>query len=177
VTAPNRSSQVLRLRPLRLEDEAAFRVAHAAMRPDGFTFGLGYDDGMEWHAYLGGLELIRTSTAVTNELVPAVFLGAFVDGRLVGRSSIRFALNDHLAREGGHIGYGVLPAERRRGYATSILEQSIVLARAGGVDRILVTCDDTNVGSMAVIERCGGEYEGTVASSVGGPPKRRYWIA
>ena len=177
MTAPNRAAQVVRLRPLRVEDEAAFHAAHAAMHPDGFTFGLGYEDGMEWHAYVGGLELIRTSTAVTDDLVPAVFLGAFVDGRLVGRSSIRFALNDYLAREGGHIGYGVLPAERRRGYATSILEQSIVIARATGVDRILVTRDDTNVGSMAVIERCGGEYESTVASSVGGPPKRRYWIA
>jgi predicted acetyltransferase len=41
---------------------------------------------------------------------------------------------------------------------------------------VLVTCDDGNVGSAAVIQRCGGRFESLVESTVGGPPKRRYWI-
>ena len=63
------------------------------------------------------------------------------------------------AHEGGHIGYAVRPAHRRRGYATEILRQSLIVARAVGVDGVLVTCDDDNVGSAAVIERCGGVLE------------------
>jgi predicted acetyltransferase len=108
-------------------------------------------------------------------LVPAAFRIAEVDGELVGRTSIRFALNDYLAAFGGHIGYVVLPAHRRRGYATEILRQSLVIAGENGVDRVLLTTDDTNVGSATVIERCGGVLEAVVPDE-DGHPMRRYWI-
>ena len=107
--------------------------------------------------------------------VPSTFLVADVGGQIVGRSSIRHELNEFLAREGGHIGYGVLADHRRRGYATEILRMSLVIARSLGVDRVLVTCDDDNVGSVTVIERCGGVFDSLVECD-DGPPKRRYWI-
>ena len=85
-------------------------------------------------------------------------------------------LNAFLAREGGHIGFGVSPAFRRRGYATAILEQSLVVARALGITDVLATCDDNNVGSATVIERCGGVLDSTAVPDRGGIPIRRYWI-
>ncbi len=108
----------------------------------------------------------------------ADFLVAEVDGRIVGRSSIRHRLNDLLAHEGGHIGYCVLPDHRRRGFATDILRQSLSIARAAGVDRVLVACDDDNEASRVIIERCGGVLEDVVQSRDDVPvPVRRYWIA
>ena len=79
---------------------------------------------------------------------------------------------------GGHIGYGVRPAWRRRGYATEILRQSLVILRSYGVEHVLVTCDDANLGSAAVIEACGGVLERIVPGeeSDDGVPFRRYWI-
>ena len=60
------------------------------------------------------------------------------------------------------------------GYATEILRQSLIVARAGGVGRALVTCDDDNVGSATVIEANGGVLEDVI--DVDGVPLRRYWI-
>src|SRR5262249_4927669 len=104
------------------------------------------------------------------------FLVADVDGVIVGPVSIRYELDDFLAREGGHVGYRVLPQHRRRGYATEMLRQAVARLHADGVDAILVTCDDDNVASAAVIERCGGVHESTVDGR-DGVPIRRYWIS
>jgi len=176
VTGSTQAGPTLRLRPLRLDDETAFRAACQVMAAEGFTFGLALQPGMAWDAYLKILEDQRAGTGLPPGWVPATFLVADVAGEIVGRSSIRHALNDVLAREGGHVGYGVLPGHRRRGYATAILRQSLVVARASGVDRVLVTCDDDNVGSIAVIEACGGRLDSTVQAAAGGSPVRRYWI-
>jgi predicted acetyltransferase len=166
----------LRLRPPRAGDEAEFRAGHAAMAADGFTFGLLLKPGLDWDAYLALLERHRAGQDLPERYVPSTFLVADVAGELVGRVSIRHRLNDLLLREGGHIGYGVLPGHRRRGYATQILAQSLIIARSLGIDPVLVTCDDDNAGSAAVIEACGGRLENVVGAGPGQVPKRRYWI-
>jgi predicted acetyltransferase len=71
--------------------------------------------------------------------VPATFLVAEAEGQIVGRVSIRHELNACLAEVGGHIGYGVRPGFRRRGYATAIMRQSLAVASSIGLERVLVT--------------------------------------
>lgn len=167
-------SHSLRLRPLRRQDEAAFAAAHAAMTGP-ILFGLGYQPGMPWDEYLTAQEDHRHGRNLPERHVPGTFLIAEAAGQIVGRASVRFELNDFLATEGGHIGYGVLPEYRRRGYATEILRQSLVIARAAGVDRVLVICDEDNAGSRAVIEAVGGVLD-SLGRSREGVPIRRYWI-
>jgi predicted acetyltransferase len=146
------------------------------MTAEGFNFGLGLAPEMPWCTYLKSLEGHRVGEGLPPGFVPATFLVADVAGHIVGRASIRHFLNDHLTRVGGHIGYGVLAQHRRRGYATEILRQSLVIARSVGVGRVLVTCDDDNVGSAAVIEAIGGRLENVLETAPGKAPKRRYWI-
>lgn len=168
-------TSAVRLRPLRADDEAAFRSAHEEMLPEGFYFGIRFDQEAPWSNYLTMLDDHQCGVNLPENFVPSTFLVADVAGEIVGRTSIRHALNDFLAREAGHIGYGVLPARRRRGYATEILRQSLIIARAIGIDRVLVTCDDDNAGSATVIESCGGRMD-SVVRGTDGTPKRRYWI-
>jgi predicted acetyltransferase len=47
-------------------------------------------------------------------------------------------------------------------------------ARALGLDRVLVTCDDENLASARTIERCGGVLEEVRDTELG--HTRRYWI-
>jgi predicted acetyltransferase len=166
----------LRLRPLRMDDERQFLIAHREMtQADGFSFALGYEPGMTWAGYLRALEFNHAGVNLPRGYVPSTLLAAVVGDNVVGRSSIRHRLNKSLLQQGGHIGYGVLPGHRRRGYATEILRQSLIVARSLGVDRVLVTCNDSNVASATVIERCGGKVD-SVITGEDGRAVRRYWI-
>jgi predicted acetyltransferase len=121
------------------------------------------------------LEQLRRGLRVPPDRVPATFLVAVVNSGLVGRISIRHELNAFLMDFGGHIGYGVRPVHRRRGYATEMLHQALVIARAEGVDRILVTCDDDNTASTVIIERTDGVLD-DIRRAPDGAQKRRYWL-
>lgn len=173
--AENAAMAELILRPLRPDDEPEAVRAHKELAADGFEFLLGWTPDRPWADLLAAYEAERRGLDLPAGRVPGTFLVAEVDGELVGRVSVRHALTDWLERYGGHIGYGVRPAHRRRGHATRILRQALGIARDAGVARVLVTCDDDNLASAAIIERCGGILADVLAVP-DGPAKRRYWI-
>jgi predicted acetyltransferase len=136
-----------------------------------------YAEGMPFHRYLEVLaEQARGVGLPSPQHVPSTFLFAFDGPRIAGRASIRHRLNAFLEREGGHMGHVVVPEFRRRGYAVEILRQAIAIAREkSGARRLLVTCDDDNVGSIRTTERNGGALESVVARD-DGTRVRRSWI-
>ena len=165
------------LRLLRPAEEPEFLRAHRATSPSVPNFLHHYQEGMPFQRYLEILAEQARGEHLAADHVPATFLFAFDGTTVVGRVSIRHSLNPYLERFGGHIGYVVVPEYRRQGYATEILRQAIQLARQQlGLNRVLVTCDDDNVGSIRTIEKNGGVFESTAAGQDGVAPKRRYWI-
>jgi predicted acetyltransferase len=95
----------------------------------------------------------------------------WVDGdEFVGRLAIRHSLTPALRKMGGHIGYDVRPSRRREGHASRMLAAALPIAASLGLDRVLLTCDEDNLGSQKVIENNGGVLEAKEDN------KRRYWI-
>lgn len=85
-------------------------------------------------------------------------------------------MNEFLSQIGGHIGYGVRPGQRQRGYATEMLRQALPICVGIGIGQALVTCDTDNIGSIKVIERCGGVFESVTRLPELKVQKRRYWL-
>jgi predicted acetyltransferase len=167
----------LHLRPLDDEDEVQATAAHVSMQPEDFSFLLWRDQVEGWHDYVHLLREQRRGLSLSVGMVPAALLVADVDEEIVGRVSVRFQLNRFLSDFGGHIGYAVLPEFRRRGYATEILRQALIIARSEGLTSILITCDEDNVASRRVIELNGGVFESLGPSYDGTHQLRRYWIS
>ncbi|MGB9280979.1 MAG: GNAT family N-acetyltransferase [Pseudonocardiaceae bacterium] len=138
----------IRLRPLQTDDEQAVRAAHLQMSREDFQFALGLTPDTAWSSYLHRMAREQVGVSLPPDRVPATFLLAEVAGEIVGRVSVRHRLDDWLLAHGGHIGYGVLPPFRRRGFATEILRQGLIIARAFGVGRVLVVYDNDNAGSI-----------------------------
>lgn len=110
-------------------------------------------------------------------IVPYTQLWLVRDGRQVlAVSSLRHHLTPALERFGGHIGYVVRPSERRKGYGTRLLALTLEKCRERGLERVLVTCDDDNVGSARIIEKNGGVRDTMGTNPNNGKPLRRYWI-
>jgi len=164
------------LRPVRSEDEDLVRAAQRSLAVDEFDFAVGWQPEMDWATYVDLLDEFRRARQLPEPWVPATFLLAEVDGEVVGRASIRHELNAYLLALGGHIGYAVLPDYRRRGYASEILRQSLVIARSFDVVRVLVTCDEDNTASARIILRHGGTLEDVVDDPDSNKRKQRYWI-
>jgi predicted acetyltransferase len=95
-------------------------------------------------------------------------------GTYLGTITLRHELTEFLLRAGGHIGYGVRPSARGRGVATWALRAVLPHASALGLERVLVTCDDTNLASAQVIMKAGGILQDVRLTELG--LTRRYWI-
>ena len=80
------------------------------------------------------------------------------DNRIVGSVNIRFQLNRMLdERFGGHIGYGIRPTERRKGYATEALKLALDVCRKHGLKSVKLGCLTNNIGSRKTILNNGGK--------------------
>lgn len=95
---------------------------------------------------------------------------------IVGCLHVRHYLNESLLIRGGHIGYGVSPLHRGKGYATLMTKFALEFLKTRGEKNVLLTCDDTNKASAAVIEKCGGVLENIVFDDNRQVYARRYWI-
>jgi predicted acetyltransferase len=167
----------MRLRTLAPGDEGAFLRALERTAQTDPNFVRYHRAGLPFAEYLRILQDVEAGRGLPPDHVASTTLFGFVEGEIVGRLMFRHLLNDVLLRVGGHIGYVVVPEFRRRGYSVVMLRQGLDVARAKGLTRVLLTCDEENLASRRTIEICGGQYEDSYSGPEAPATKRRYWIA
>ena len=129
-------------------------------------------DYSDFDYYCNNLEVRDTSEG----LVPDSTFFCLDEERniVVGAVNIRHYLNEALLLNGGHIGDGVRPSERRKGIATKMISLALKECRKLGINKVLMVCDKGNIGSAKSIENNGGILENEVV--VDGVVEQRYWI-
>ena len=121
----------------------------------------------------------RDQSKLPSHYVPSYDYFAVDDDKFIGVIHIRVRLTDKLLNYGGHIGYAVNPKYWKMGYGTKILELGLKQFKdLIENDKILITCDDDNIGSQKIIEANGGILENKVENEDCGEKflTRRYWI-
>lgn len=115
---------------------------------------------------------------VPSHLVPATqfFFIRKRDKRLIGMIQVRHCFNDYLEKYAGHIGYSIRPCERRKGYAKEMLKMTLPFCHEIGIDKVLITCIDGNIGSEKTILANGGVYEYTIHEPNENVDLKRFWI-
>ena len=141
----------------------------------------GLDRYMKTSTYEEWLKKVRSDMDIANigkSRVPALtyFYVREEDEAIVGIINIRLALNDHLRKEGGHVGYSVRPTERGKHYATQMLAAALGVFDTLGVREVIVSCDRDNPASAKVIKNCGGELDAEFYSDTYRAVIQRYVI-
>ena len=142
---------------------------------DGTGSFMRYDTTAEWLCKVNAYKNPATVPPDKVQATQYIFVRE-EDGKVVGMLQIRHYLNDLLREFGGHIGYSVVPSERRKGYATQMLALGLEKCRELGLDKVLITCKTSNEGSRKVILKNGGKYDSTVYWPEREENLERYWI-
>lgn len=129
-------------------------------------------DYHDFEYYCNNLEIKDT----TEGLLPdSTFFCLDTDRNIVvGAVNIRHFLNESLLLNGGHIGDGVVPSERRKGIATAMIGLALEECKKLGIEKVLMVCDKNNIGSAKSIINNGGVLENEVLAD--GVTEQRYWI-
>ena len=144
-------------------------VNHTDMSP----WKIWANDFHDFDHYLNNLD---TAEEAQNGWVPDTTLFCLDKDRniFVGAVNIRHYLNDALRKTGGHIGDGIRPSERRKGYATAMIALALEECKKLGIHKVLMCCDKENIGSAKSIIKNGGILENEVEAE--GHIEQRSWI-
>ena len=99
------------------------------------------------------------------------------DDRIVGMINVRYNISSELINRGAsHIGYGIRPTERKKGYAKTALYLGLLEEQKLGETNILLDCTVDNIASNKVIQSLGGKIEKTEIDLNDNALTNYYWI-
>lgn len=131
------------------------------------------NDYRDFENYLNNLDVKKAKDGLVFD---STFFALDISRNIfVGVINIRNNLNDKLLLYGGHIGDGIRPSERRKGYATEMISLALVECKKLGMDKVLMVCYKDNIGSKKSIIKNGGILENEIIDKEG-KVNLRYWL-
>lgn len=150
-----------------------WRLDHEVNQTNRSPWAIFKNDYCDFDYYLDNLEIKEPKDGKVPDSV--FFLLDIERNILLGAVNIRHYLNDYLFRFGGHIGDGIRPSERGKGYATEMIRLSLIECKKLGIDKVLMVCHKSNIASAKTIIKNGGILETEFADD-NGEINQRYWI-
>lgn len=100
-----------------------------------------------------------------------------IDDKIIGMLNVRYNISkERLDTWASHIGYGIRPKERRKGYAKIALYLGLLEEQKLGEERVLLECTVDNIGSNKTILALGGKLEKTKLDNYDNEMTNYYWI-
>ncbi len=148
-----------------------YRLDNPNVKPLGCSENINYE---EW---LNKIMNEHKGIELQDGRVPSSVYFLMHGDKIIGYLSIRHNLdNNFLSLYGGHIGYGVRPSERRKGFATIMLNLALEKCRELGIENVMVSCKDDNIGSAKTIENNCGILREIIFIPEENCKFRKYWI-
>lgn len=132
--------------------------------------------GRDFHAYLRFCRNQAAGRDLKPGRVPQQSYWLVRGERIVATARLRRGLTEWTEQRFGNIGYDVRPSERGKGYGTLVLKLMKEKARQSGMDRVLLTCNKSNVPSARIIEKNGGVLRDEIIQPDTKKPLLRWWI-
>ena len=88
--------------------------------------------------------------------VPSTTYWLYADDIPVGFGNLRHFLTEALSKAGGHIGYGIAPQYRGKGYGKKLLRLLLIEAKKIGLEKVPITIHTDNIASQKVAFANGG---------------------
>lgn len=91
-----------------------------------------------------------------DELLPFYYYDIIIGDSIVGKISIRIGSNYH-SYYNGNIGYEIGKEYRGNNYSYKACKLVFQVAKAHGMNELILTCDESNIASCKTIEKLGAE--------------------
>lgn len=97
---------------------------------------------------------------IGNDGIKEIFYWFMEDDKIIGSGSIRLnpEIDEYTEKVCGHLFYQIIPSKREKGYGTILCHLLLEKMHELGFNEALISCFDSNVGSIKIIENNSGEF-------------------